>query len=259
MMPARPIAPAGSFDVFGVKLTPLTVDELVGTIRARLSASEPCIVASQNMHGISVMRRDVEFAALHALPETIVHLDGMPLVALCRLAGVRADRRHRVTLVDLIWPLLRSAEADGRRVFYLGSTPAVVAAARAAIAARHPRLTIAYRDGYFDIDDPAANGEVVRAVAAFAPHLVLVGMGMGRQERWIVRHRAQLGACTFVTVGACLEYVAGAVATPPRWMGSHGLEWLFRLAGSPTRFWRRYLVEPWPVLAYLAGSVLRRG
>ena len=46
-----------------------------------------------------------------------------------------------------------------------------------------------------------------------------------------------------------MDYVAGEVVTPPRWMGRSGLEWLHRLTGDPARLWRRYLAEPWHVTA----------
>lgn len=55
------------------------------------------------------------------------------------------------------------------------------------------------------------------------------------------------------TCGACMEYVAGAVRTPPRWMGPLGLEWSFRLIENPRRFAFRYLVEP-----ILLGAILLR-
>lgn len=258
-MPPRSLLPPGSYDVFGVKLTPLTCDELIAAVAAHVTGRRACTIASQNVHGIEVARSDADFRALHRDRDTIVHLDGMPLVALCRLAGLPVGVRHRVTLVDLIWPLLETASAAGWRVFYLGSSPAVVAAARGAIAARLPALALACHDGYFALDDAQANAAILAQIERFAPQLVLVGMGMGRQEQWIVRHRAALSPCVVVTVGACMEYVAGRVATPPRWMGRHGLEWLFRLAESPRRFWRRYLVEPWSVLAYLAGAMFRGG
>ena len=48
-----------------------------------------------------------------------------------------------------------------------------------------------------------------------------------------------------------MEYVAGAVKTPPRWMGRIGLEWSFRLIEDPKRFAFRYLVEP-----ILLGAIL---
>ena len=45
-----------------------------------------------------------------------------------------------------------------------------------------------------------------------------------------------------------MDYVAGFVPTPPRWMGRVGLEWVYRLWSEPARLWQRYLVEPWFLL-----------
>ena len=47
-----------------------------------------------------------------------------------------------------------------------------------------------------------------------------------------------------------MDYVAGVLPTPPRWVGQIGFEWLYRLLNEPGRLWRRYLVEPW-FLAWL--------
>ena len=53
--------------------------------------------------------------------------------------------------------------------------------------------------------------------------------------------------------GACFDYIANAIPSPPRWIGQFGLEWLFRMASEPERLWKRYLIEPW----FVAGLVLR--
>jgi N-acetylglucosaminyldiphosphoundecaprenol N-acetyl-beta-D-mannosaminyltransferase len=92
---------------------------------------------------------------------------------------------------------------------------------------------------------------VVQDIVDYRPQVLLVGMGMGIQERWILQNLDILSPTSVCTVGACMEYIAGAAATPPRWMGQAGLEWLFRLTENPGRFWYRYLVEPWFVLAYI--------
>lgn len=55
-----------------------------------------------------------------------------------------------------------------------------------------------------------------------------------------------------------MDYVAGAVPTPPRWAGRFGLEWLFRLLAEPRRLWGRYLVEPWFILRLLLAEALNR-
>jgi N-acetylglucosaminyldiphosphoundecaprenol N-acetyl-beta-D-mannosaminyltransferase len=81
---------------------------------------------------------------------------------------------------------------------------------------------------------------------------------MPRQEHWIADNLDDLAANAILTAGAAMDYVAGVVPTPPRWMGSAGLEWIFRLFHEPRRLWRRYLVEPWFVLRLFAAELWQR-
>ena len=94
---------------------------------------------------------------------------------------------------------------------------------------------------------------MMAAIKEYRPHLLILGMGMPRQEHWLFDHLEQLPETAILNAGAAIDYVAGAVRTPPRWAGRFGLEWLFRLAAEPDRLWRRYLVEPW----YILGLFLR--
>ncbi len=238
-----------SYDLFGTKISPMTTPELLELLASRIDSGQQCVLASQNMHGLHVRLWDAASRQLHGLSRTYVHIDGMPLVALCRLRGIDARREHRVTLNDFIWPLLALASQEEWQVCYVGSNEGVLAAGVAEIQRRLPRLSIAAHHGYFRSEHEGR--QAARKVAALRPQLVLVGMGMGRQERWILQNLETLAPASVVTVGACMEYIAGAVKTPPRWLGRLGCEWLFRLAENPQRFWYRYLVEPWFVLAYI--------
>jgi N-acetylglucosaminyldiphosphoundecaprenol N-acetyl-beta-D-mannosaminyltransferase len=79
-------------------------------------------------------------------------------------------------------------------------------------------------------------------------------MGMPRQEHWVHDHRDALVANAVLMAGAALDYVAGVIPTPPRGVGALGFEWLWRLAAEPRRLWRRYLIEPWAILALVLSS-----
>ncbi len=240
-----------SYDLFGAKVTPATLDDLLKILGAYVSAQRQCVLFSQNMHSLYLRLRSAKMRELEERPETYVHVDGMPLVYLSRMTGIPLFRSHRVTWVDLIWPLLTCAERENWRLFYLGSETAVVEAATENVRRRFPRLAFAARSGFFD-QKPGSEGSrtIAEAVNGFHPDIVLVGLGMGRQEPWILEHLASLAPASVCTVGACMEYVAGVVRTPPRWLGLYSLEWVFRLVENPRRFWRRYLIEPWFLLAH---------
>jgi N-acetylglucosaminyldiphosphoundecaprenol N-acetyl-beta-D-mannosaminyltransferase len=58
-----------------------------------------------------------------------------------------------------------------------------------------------------------------------------------------------------VTVGGVMGYLGGDRPTPPRWLGRFGLEWLYRLVTEPRRLWRRYLIEPLPLVRPLVREI----
>lgn len=120
----------------------------------------------------------------------------------------------------------------------------------------NPGLVIQTEHGYFDIE--SESDRIVATINAFAPDVLLVGMGMPRQERWILHRRDDLHAPCIITVGAAMDYFAGAIPTPPRWTGRLGLEWLARLMAEPGRLWRRYLVEPWYLLPFMLADIRGR-
>ena len=248
-----------SSDIFGVKVTPTTMDDLFTLMDRSIAAEDKVVIASLNLHGMYKLFKDDVFRALHEDDKTCVHIDGMPIIWLGRAAGLDLDASHRTGWVDWFLPLMERAQRSGWRIYYLGGTSRVLADGLARLRRDYPDLAIDGHDGYFDARrGSAGNTAVVEHINAFRPHLLIVGMGMGRQEHWISENRADLKTNCIGTCGACMEYFAGAVPTAPRWLGPLGLEWLYRLISDPKRFWHRYLVEPWFVAWFLITGAGRR-
>ena len=85
----------------------------------------------------------------------------------------------------------------------------------------------------------------------------MVGMGMPRQEVWVLENLEALPLCAVFTVGGAFDYEAGAQVPAPRWVARLGLEWLFRLASNPGRMFKRYCVEPFELLPTLPVDIQR--
>jgi N-acetylglucosaminyldiphosphoundecaprenol N-acetyl-beta-D-mannosaminyltransferase len=76
-----------------------------------------------------------------------------------------------------------------------------------------------------------------------APELIVLGMGMPKQEQLAKAQRAQAaGTPLIVCGGAILDFLGGKVARAPKRMRRIGLEWLYRFALEPRRLFRRYLM-----------------
>jgi N-acetylglucosaminyldiphosphoundecaprenol N-acetyl-beta-D-mannosaminyltransferase len=234
--------------LLGVEVEPLTMEDLHDLIVQAIADRKRWIIANHNSHSVYLFHRDATMRAFYAQADTI-HIDGMPLIFLGRLLRLPLQRAHRVTYVDWIRPLAAEAARRGFRIFYLGSRPDVADRGAAVIRRELPALQIATHHGFFDRTAGAQDNErVLAAIRAFHPDILMVGMGMPQQEHWVLQNAHAIEAPVILTTGACMDYVAGAVPTPPRWMGRWGIEWLHRLASDPARLWKRYLIEPWFVL-----------
>lgn len=235
--------------LFSVTVNPLTIENLNALITESVALSRRCvIIGHHNLHSIYLYHHDSKMRAFYAQAQYL-HIDGMALVLLGKLLGYPLKREQRVTYVDWVRPLIAEAERQGWRVFYLGSKPGVAASGAEILQREFPRLQIETAHGYFDARlGSSENQEMLDKINTYTPNVLMVGMGMPRQENWIMDNLENIHANTILPCGACIDYVAGAIPTPPRWMGRLGLEWLFRLFSEPKRLWQRYLVEPWFIL-----------
>jgi N-acetylglucosaminyldiphosphoundecaprenol N-acetyl-beta-D-mannosaminyltransferase len=245
-----------SYRLLGVRVHALSIDALTEAVAAGVRAGEPRIIANHNLHSIYLHQHDEKLRAFYRRAH-LVHIDGMSIIVAGRLLGLPLRREHRVTYVDWIDPLLAAAAGQGWRVLFIGEEAEVARRGAAALRVRHPGLVFEALQGFFD---PSTEGDenqaVLRRIREFEPHVLMVGMGMPRQEHWIHDNLPAFPPCVLLTAGAAVGYAAGSVPTPPRWAGALCLEWAFRLVAEPRRLWRRYLVEPWSVLALLGRELI---
>lgn len=244
------------YKFFGIQIDALSIPELNSLIAESLEQNKKWIIANHNLHSLYIYHHNPRMRSFYAKAD-YVHIDGMPLVLFGKLLGFPLKREQRVTYADWIWPLMAEAAQKNWRVFYLGSKPGIAEQGARILRKKFAGLQIATAHGYIDMRKMSQeNLATLAAIKAFQPHILMVGMGMPRQEYWILDNLEDIQTNAILTSGACIDYVAGAVPTPPRWMGKFGLEWSYRLVTEPRRLWKRYLVEPWFVARLLLQEIL---
>ncbi|MBF2066308.1 MAG: WecB/TagA/CpsF family glycosyltransferase [Calothrix sp. C42_A2020_038] len=244
------------YEFLGVQLDAISIPELNSLIAKSIEQNQKWIIANHNLHSLYLYHHDPKMRAFYAKAD-YTHIDGMPLVIFGKLLGYPLQRNQRVTYVDWVQPLMAEAARQGWRIFYLGSKPGVAECGARILRQKFPGLQIACTHGYIDIrKDSQDNLTTLATIEAYQPHILMVGMGMPRQEHWISENLESIHANSILPSGACIDYIAGAVPTPPRWMGRIGLEWLYRLVSEPKRLWKRYLLEPWFVATLFLREIL---
>ena len=164
--------------------------------------------------------------------------------------GRQGHRVRRTPGIELARWLLDQAAAKAWRVALVGASPRVLERLRQRLLTELPTLRLVFAaDGYGSSD---AWPELQRQLLAAEPQLVLVALGVPRQETWIASLQRPL-AGLWMGVGGSFDVWAGEKRRAPSWMCSLRIEWLYRLIKEPTR-WRRMLALP-----AFAREVLRQG
>lgn len=240
-----------SFDILGTEVTPIDIGALTDLVFAP-GHDGPRVFANVNLHALH-LARDSDLMQQLFGRAFLTHVDGMSVIWVAQLLGHPFDRRHRVTYVDWQPEILRRADEMGSSVYFLGGAPGVGDRAAELISDEYPRVRFGFHHGFLAESEP-----VLRAIGQFAPDVLFVGMGMPRQEQWIVEHWDALPNCSVLPCGASFDYFTGVIRTPPRWMGRVGLEWSYRLCMEPRRLWRRYLLEPLALTPRVLAAIAAR-
>jgi len=249
---------ARSVSLLGFRVDALSDFDVVDLFARAIRAGDHYTLGNHNAHSVYLWHRVQDMRNFYAMADYVL-IDGMSLILLGRMVGLRLKREHRATSLDFMPILLPEAVRERWRIYFLGSRPGVAERATAILRAQHPGLQICSHHGYFNTARLGAeNREVLAEINGYAPHVLLVGMGMPRQELWILENRGDITANIVSPCGAHMDYIAGEKPVAPRWLALIYMEWLYRLVSEPRRLWRRYLVEPWFMIKLLAREWLNQ-
>ena len=142
------------------------------------------------------------------------------------------------------------------RIYLFGGSPEVAAAAlEKARAIKGKAEFIGSSDGFFKGKSEAA---LLAELNELKPDLLLVAMGVPKQEMWISRNLSKLPGCTAIGVGGLLDFVSERIPRAPLWMRKANLEWCFRLYCEPARLFKRYIIgNPLFILRVFAYKIWR--
>jgi exopolysaccharide biosynthesis WecB/TagA/CpsF family protein len=245
----RPPPQPRTIDILGVEVAELGREEATQLIARRIAADEFTRAGFLNAYISNVAASDQRLR--EALDEFLVLADGIGVdIAARAIHGRRFPENLNGT--DFV-PGLVAALRGRLRVGLVGASRKNIEGAAAVLRKLAPQHEIVVvSDGYFS---PADEPRVLADLAALRPDLLIVAMGVPRQELWIAR-LDERHCRVAIAVGALFDFLSGAVPRAPQWMRSARLEWLFRLWIEPGRLWRRYIVGNPLFLARVARAKL---
>lgn len=234
-----------SVQILGVRIDAVDAREALERVVRLASEDRTSYVVTPNVEIVMASRRDRRLGQALSGADLAVG-DGVGLVWASRI--LRRPLPERVGGIDLMTSLLEQARKSGLRVYLLGSTPEVVAAAASRIRSDLGLSVVGYHDGYLTEETEA---EVLRSILEARPHIIFVGMGSPRQELWMAEQANNIPRGVMMGVGGSLDVISGRKRRAPLFMRRLGLEWLYRLITEPRRFWRMTALPRFALLVLL--------
>jgi N-acetylglucosaminyldiphosphoundecaprenol N-acetyl-beta-D-mannosaminyltransferase len=227
-------------DVVGVPLGLIDYDDTLEWIDATVAAHGRGYVCVCNVHTVMASAEDGELRSA-LLGSSLNVPDGQPLVwAINALGHSLAGRVYGPELMARA--CARAVETGQRFYLYGGRNQGALVQLALNLRQRYPGVKIV--GGYSPPHRPLTDEEqaaVVREINGSRADVVWAGIGVPKQEKWMMQMRPLLDAPVLIGVGAAFDFHAGLVPQAPAWIQDRGLEWAYRLAHEPRRLWRRYI------------------
>lgn len=198
----------------------------------------PMVLGFVNSHAMnSIVEGMAFFNALYSAD--ILLRDGSGISMLFK--RFKVDKGLNMNGTDFIPKLLEAYR--GRRVAFWGTQPPYLDTAVMQAQAKYGVVVASAHHG-FDTEQA-----YVDLAVEHQPDLIVLGMGMPKQEKIAAMIREQQLPVLVVCGGAIIDFMGDKIKRAPQWMRLMGIEWIYRLALEPKRLYKRYVLGN-PIFMY---------
>ncbi|MDI9640935.1 WecB/TagA/CpsF family glycosyltransferase [Kamptonema cortianum] len=231
-------------EILGVPVSLLDMQATLAHIDLLIQSNDPHLVATADSSGIVIAQTDTELLSLYQ-SASLVTPDSYGVVWALKKKGKKCERVSGVDIADQLCAL--SAQ-KGYSIYLLGSEPGIAEAAAERLRLKHPGCRIiGTHHGYFP---PSENQFVAEQIAPLKPDILLVAMGIPRQEKFIAETMGIIRAKVAIGVGGSLDVFSGRAKRAPKVIQKLKLEWLWRTLLNPKKMAKAKLLPrfAWLVL-----------
>lgn len=184
-----------------------------------------------NAHAMNLVAGSRDYYNALAAADVLLR-DGSGMSILFRRLGLTPGLNMNGT--DFIPKLL--AAYKGRRVAFWGTEEPFLMRAVQCSETMFAVNVVSAEHGFAEVE------HYLDLAQQLQPELIVLGMGMPKQEVVAARLAVNGAPCLIVCGGAILDFLGGKVTRAPQWLRCLGCEWVFRLLSEPKRLFQRYVL-----------------
>lgn len=192
----------------------------------------PLVISFLNAHAINNAVTNTEFFEFLMSSDYLLR-DGIGIKLALQLFNLpETDNLNGTDLISRIIPLFKES-----KIAIFGASNEALEACRLRLQAEGVQNIVAMEHGFH-------NDEVyINACSNTSPELVLLCMGMPRQELLAARLRQNGLGGILICGGGWADFYSGIKIRAPEWVRRYSLEWLHRLWREPRRLGKRYTID----------------
>ncbi len=216
------------------KLYKKSKQELFQDLHHKMVAKEKAFVITANPEAFMHSLHEPKLKEALLDKDTIITPDGEGIVKAAKMLGF--SLWGKIAGVDTVEQLLQAAHEEQLSLYIYGSKQEVLDALYEKLKVKYPNLRIVgLKNGYTNQEE-----DVFEDMLEKQPDVILVALGVPKQELVIYKHFHKFKKGIFVGVGGSLDVLSGTKKRAPKIWITCKLEWLYRLLKEPKRIKRFY-------------------
>ncbi len=232
-------------DILGTRIDNVNMNEAVDVCHKSIVEDKKITIFTPNTEFVMMAKRDDEFRAF--LNKSDLNIpDGIGVIYASKIK--KNPLKEKVGGYDLTVNLLKLANENNYKFYFVGGKPGVALKASENIAKNYPNVeVVGAKDGYFkgthlDMEGHEEEMQIIADINAKKPNVLCIGFGAKKQEKWIIKNRHKLNVNIIIGNGGSVDVLAGNVKRAPDIFIKLGLEWFYRLITDPKRIKRQLLL-----------------
>lgn len=216
------------------KLYKGNIDDFYTMLKNQLVEEKKTLLITANPEIFMKGESDPEIIEMIESEKTIVSPDGEGIVQGAKTLGYSIW--GKIAGVDTVAELFKIGNDLNLKLYLYGSKQEVLEALVHKLNNDYPKLSVVgMKNGYDNLAD-----NVFADMKEKKPDIILVALGVPRQEKEIWRHFDQFDKGVFIGCGGSLDVLSGMKKRAPKIMVKLKMEWVYRLLCEPSRIKRFY-------------------
>lgn len=222
--------------ILNVDIDVCNYDDVKNQMKAYYHSEKCYSVMFLNIYAFALAQKNADFKRALSRSDLVLN-DGVGIEKLAKKHDVVFT--HNMNGTDLIPSIIKWLSIEEKtEIFLLGAQKGIVDKAASEMEKDYDDIHISgFHHGYITEQE---NDDIIEKINRSKAKVLILGMGMPKQEIWIDQNKDKLKNIRIaIAGGAIIDYFSKTVKRCPDIFVRCRLEWLYRMCREPGRLWKR--------------------